>query len=396
MKTTSLLILAVLVVSCSEDVNPSLFDSNASIGETPVISSVDFEGKGLAGVTVYTITGQNFLSQAELNHVYFGSKQGKVLEASSTKLVVIAPDNVGDSLDLKVDVQGAQLFSNAIKVDLHSAIFEVFPFNADLEKPFAFTLDDENNLYFSYTLTGAGQGISKLSADSGLISNIGPKKGETFYNGLKYNASNTTIYGVWNGRAVFSSTIGNGTTDVFAAISGNQFLFDLDFDQELNIWTGGDGKKISSITPDKVISGFDFEPVLSSLRVYNDYLYVSGAMDDSIQAVWRFELFSADSLGQSEIYFDFSNHYSSNITAITFSNEGELFVGTDGDEVIIIVSPDGMHEEFYPGVLAGPVLYFAWDTGDFLYYTREASSENNQTILKIDMERLGAPHYGRD
>jgi IPT/TIG domain len=390
-----LVIFAGLIyTSCSEDPGGSLYDSNYDIGQTPVINNVDYQGKGLAGITIYTITGQNFSPLIENNHVYFGPAKGTILDASATQLIVRAPNYIGDSLDLKVDVQGAQLFSEAKKVSLNQAVFEIYGFT-DLEKPYAFDLDANGNIYFSYTAAGVGQGISKLSADSLLISQIGPKKAETFYTGLKYNNSTGFVYGAWGRNAIFSAKEGNTTTDVFFNVSSSHRLFDLDFDQDQNLWTAGAGSSIYSVAPDKSSNEFIFEPVVSSVRVFNGYLYVA-ATADTLQAVWRFAINAADNLGEAIVYFDFSNYYSSNITAITFSESGDLFIGTDGAKPIIRVTPAGAHEEWYAGVISGPVMNFAWDEGEFLYYSREASAALNQTILKIDMELSGAPYYGRN
>ena len=131
----------------------------------------------------------------------------------------------------------------------------------------------------------------------GELLDFAPKGGETFYNGLKYG-SDGSLYGVRSVRAVFQITEGNAPATYAVFANGTQML-DLDFDQNLNLWTGGSGGRLYSVTPEKEITEFEFEPRILSIRVYNGYLYVAGATETE-EAVWRFEILGADNLGEVE------------------------------------------------------------------------------------------------
>ncbi|MCK5086038.1 MAG: hypothetical protein KAQ90_00900, partial [Melioribacteraceae bacterium] len=66
---------------------------------------------------------------------------------------------------------------------------------------------------------------------------------------------------------------------------------------------------------------------------------------------------------------------------------------------LVVVSSSGIVDEWYPGVISGPVLNLAWDTGVYLYYVRGEIDEGDtqsQTIIRVNMKTLGAPYYGRD
>ena len=64
---------------------------------------------------------------------------------------------------------------------------------------------------------------------------------------------------------------------------------------------------------------------------------------------------------------------------------------------IVYLSTDNNIIQWYPNVIAGPVMTFAWDKGTFLYYVRERVVDlQQQKIIKINMAMAGAPYYGRD
>lgn len=394
-----MMFLSLILISCSEDVTPSLWVEKPK-GETPEITTLSPDDKGLAGVTEITITGQNFSSTKEHNIVYFNSAPGEILEASETQLLVRAPNLIADTVNVKIAVHGVELFSNNYSYKLVAAVSEHYPFKS-FEQPYALTTDKTGNIYFSFVSGNVGAGIKKLSP-SGEVTDFAPKGGETFYNGIKYGADGK-IYGVRNVRAIFQITEGEKPA-VFKALDNGISLADLDFDKNNNLWTGGKGGKIYSITPDKVSKSFAFEQTVTSVRVYNDYLYVT-AENGNEEAVWRFKINSADDLGAAEKVFDYSSRYDASInsmTAITFAADGTMFIGTDGDQTILKVDSNGNSTEWYPGLMEGPVLNMAWGNGSILYYSRGLTTNSNQEIvfsqqiIRVDMEMNGAPYHGRD
>ncbi len=89
-------------ISCNEDTTPSLPDVvNPPKGTKPVITSIAPPLESLAGVDVITINGSGFNPVAESNWVFFGSMRGTVLQATATQLVVRAPNNPKDTLQIK-------------------------------------------------------------------------------------------------------------------------------------------------------------------------------------------------------------------------------------------------------------------------------------------------------
>jgi len=399
-----LILLSILLTfaACNEDVTPSLWEEKPK-GDTPVITSVTPANKALAGVTTITIKGQNFLADASKNFVYFGSAQATIISASSTELVVKAPDIKGD-LKIKIAVFGAELFSNEIDYSLEAAVESVYGFK-EFELPYAIALDANNNIYFSLVSDNIGKGIMKLTPD-GTLTNFAPKGGETFYNAIKVGPNNK-VYGVRNARAVFE--IAENTAPVaWSATESSLKFVDLDFDSQKNIWTAGSGGKIYRFTSSTDKKGFDFAKDITALRVFNDgtdeYLYVA-TTSSTEKAIYRMKIVSKDELGAAEKYFDFSANFdilTKSISAITFSQDGDLFLGLNSSETIVIVRPDKSFSVLYTGLIKEPVLSFSWGNDNNLYYSRgkltnvDGTILSQQLIIKVNVEKLGAPYYGRN
>ena len=80
---TSLVALIFLVMSCSEDTTPTVYN-NLPNGSTPVITSVSPPDSVISGVTNVTIVGQNFSPVPEDNIIYFNEYVADILQASAT------------------------------------------------------------------------------------------------------------------------------------------------------------------------------------------------------------------------------------------------------------------------------------------------------------------------
>lgn len=397
-----LFLFAFTFAACNEDVTPSLWEEKPK-GDTPVISEVSPANKALAGVTTITIKGQNFSSDPSKNFVYFGGTQATILSASPTELVVKAPAVLGD-VKIKIAVFGVELFSNEMPYLLEAAVESVYGFK-DFELPYAIALDANNNIYFSLVSDNNGKGIMKLTPD-GTLTNFAPKGGETFYNAIKVGPGNK-IYGVRSARAVFEISEGVAPVAWSATESSLKFV-DLDFDSQKNIWTGGSGGKIYRFTSSTDKKGFDFAKDITALRVFNDgtdeYLYVA-TTSTTEKAVYRMKIVSKDELGTPELYFNFSGNFdilTKSITALTFSQDGDMYLGLNSSETIVVVHPDKSFSTLYSGLIKEPVLSFSWGNDNNLYYSRgkitnvDGTILSQQLIIRVNVEKPGAPYYGRN
>lgn len=389
-----LLFFVFILVGCKDEVTPSLWEEKPK-GETPVITSVSPPTEALAGVTIITIEGQNFSTVAENNYVYFDSKRAAILENSGTRLVVRAPDLVRDGILIKIAVFGVELFSNTMPYNLKAAVSLAYPFK-DFENPYAIDLDNSGNLYMSLVADNVAKGIWKLAPD-GSFTEFAPKGGETFYNGIKVGPEGK-LYGVRNVRAIFEIAEGVAPVAIPVPLTTAKFL-DLDFDKDKNLWVGGEGGYIFRINvTTKETKDFAFDYKISSMKVYDDHLYVA-AQSNTEMGVWKMQIISADELGTPVKVFDFAANFNiitDKINTLAISADGELFLGTNTVEVMLIIYPDGSFSQWYEGLLTGPVISSSWGGDTNLYYTRAKTAEGQtQVIYKVNMEKLGAPYFGR-
>ncbi|MCW8850842.1 MAG: IPT/TIG domain-containing protein [Melioribacteraceae bacterium] len=399
-KNIVLTVIAVLILSsCDTDTTPTLYEDLPN-GAAPIITSVNPPDSALAGVTEVRIIGQNFSSDASKIIVYFNENVAEILELSSTEILVKTPNFVKDSVNIKISVQGAPLFSDPYLMDVKPSIREIYTFQ-DFEVPYALTTDRDRNILFSYTSNGLSAGIGKISP-SKEITEFSPKGGESFYTEIRYG-SNGKVYGTRKPpvRAMFGSEAGVAPKAI-AVEDRNARLLALDIDQNNNIWVGGIGGNIYRITPDEADQkAFVFEPEIQSIRVFNGYLYTVATID-SIQSIWRMQIITSDSLGPAENYYSLTQNLKGfKANTITFSESGELFIGTsapgNNPNALVYLTPEKNLKQWYANVISGPIINMTWDSNKTLYYTREKiEGTQNQLIMGVNMDKKGAPYFGRD
>ncbi len=390
----SMIVAAAFVMSsCENPKSGSLFDPNGeSPRPQPTISTIA-PASGLAGTTIITITGTNFSTVKEENVVYFDTKEALILTATATQLTVRAPNVIKDSVVVRVQVFKAALFSNSKLCKLEAAV-ATFGGLDSFEEPFGIASDGSGNLFASLTFNSGGIGIKKFTAE-GVRSDFAPAGGVTIWSALKVGPGGV-LYAARTQRAIFTVAQG-AASSIWAQIPGSS-MYDFDFDKDGNIWSVGNNSFVYRFTPSKASKSFPFVANLRTARVYKGYLYVGGKVDP-VEGVWRFPIVSADSLGAAEKYFDLSARpgYGQNgpgVYAITFNTDGDMYVGTDGPDAILIVHPNGTAEPLYPGLFQPQTLLFAWGKGSTLYAVRSGLGVSH-VILKINTQKTGAPYYGR-
>lgn len=393
------------IYSCGEDPAPSLFELAADTTAPPVINSLSPPISALAGITPITITGENFSSKPENNIVTFNGFKGKVINSSPTQLTVIPPVIISDSVAIKMTVTGSatnpEFFSNIVIYKLTPAVAELFKFDppALTGLPNGITCDNQENVYVQITSPAPEDkslGIKKISPQ-GLISDFAPKGTEpSFFTSLTYGPNNT-IYATRRARGIIQATEGT-TPSTFVSSGITQIVIDTDFDQNQNMWAGCDSNIVYRIKLTKELKAFPFSGRTRAIKVFENSLFVA-ARSNSKEVIYKFPIISADSLGTPELYFNFSSSVDPllEIKDIVLSLDGDLFIGTNKKtDPIIVVHPNKKFEIFYAGLIVGKIYSFVWGTDIFLYAaTRNADIDNGVTILKINLEKPGAPYFGR-
>ena len=385
----------------AESLNP-LYDAAFSNASVPEIVSISPADSAFAGVDELTIIGHNFSTKAEDIKVYFNGLSAEIKSIDTNRIVLKAPNLPLDSIRVKIYKAGLDKFSAIQLYKLIPAfvIYQQFKIN---DTPYALTFDKDGNIYVSLTVNKAGVGIKKILPDGSVV-DFAPKGAETFWSCLKFGKSGD-LYAARSVKGIFK--IAEGATSAVWVSSSNGIgsVTDFDFDQNGVMWAGGNNTSVYSITQAKGVKAFPFTGTVRTVRVFNNYLYVGG-LSGGTEGVWRFAITDSSNLGASELYFDYQTAYpSGTIQGITFSADGDLVIGTDGSEPLIIVKPDKSSRVLFPGVLntLGKSKFNSifWGSGPHLYYVRQAidltdAASPAEAILKVNTKNSlgGAPNYG--
>ena len=376
--------------ACKDTSSPSIYDPGYQSGAAPTITSLSPSGGGLASATQITITGTNYSSILANNFVYFDGTLATIVSATATQLKVTAPNLVKDSIKVRVAVQGVVSFSNTMLYRIDAAVVSYGALGV-LDQPYGVACDTAGNLYVSLTTGGSGTGVKKYTP-AGVKSDYSAAVG-TRWTGLKMGPGGF-LYAARALAAIYRIPPGGGNAAIWLAFNGLGTIYDFDFDAQGNLWACANDVVISRVKPDQSIKTFPFTANARSIRVYNGSLYVAAAADN-VEAIYRFSIVSADSLGPVEKFFDFAQYgvQGAGAYAITFSSDGFLYAGTNGPDGIILIHPDKTWEKYYPGLFQPIVGNFAWGKGSDLYSSNQ--NQGTASLRKINTQKTSAPYYGR-
>lgn len=386
------------MVGCKPATAPSLYDQNQKYISDPVVDSLSPAGSALAGIDTVTIYGRNFSSNPDSVLVFFVKPgvpnntvfRGTVFSVTPNRLSVQAPALYGDTIYVQVTVHGALLYGTA-SYKIVNAVSEYGGLSAS-QVAYGLSGSAESELYGAISSNNVDRGIFKLTRTSS-STYAGPTTGLVGWNALKFGPGGY-LYSVRGNRAIYRVPPGGGTPQIWATAASGAFA-DLDFDPSRNLWVGGTGGKIFMVTPDANFKSFTFTGSVKALRYFNGSLYIAASTSGaSTMQVLKAPIIN-DSLGTPEPYFDLSSEPSggSNVYAITFSAGGDMYVGTDSSDYLIVVHPGGIIGRPYSlfvatGALSSPCRSFAW-IGTNLY-----ASTLSGKLLQFVVRKEGAPYYG--
>ncbi len=381
------------IIGCGDDPDPGLWPTFVNEDRpAPVINSITSDKQALAGVTVITITGENFSPNPDENRIFFNGVLGETVSSTSTQIGVKVPMVSGDSIQIKMSAFKAENFSNVFTYKIDKAVDEYFAFDpVQVGVPIAITFDNAGNLLVSLN----EKGIWKVTPQKA-ISQFIPKGAETKWDALRIFSDGVvyatkSIRGVW--RLFEGVTPRNAPWGLPPA---STLLKDFDFDANLNIWAVGSNNFIFKFEQqDSVAKTFAFVATLRAARVFNNYLYVAG-LKSGVEGVWRLPIDGSGSLGPEELYFDLTDIYPDVRTnAMTFSEDGHLYLGTNQSvNPIIIVKPDLTSEILYEGVIPGnEIISMYWPEGTKLFFTQASGSGLNQSVRWVDIQKDGAVYH---
>lgn len=379
-------LLLILAVGCDTTPGPTLYDEDRPFREDPVIAGIEPENAALAGIGTVTINGENFSEEPAENLVYFDDERVEVISASPTQLVVASPNLPGSGLSVRMSVVGSENFSNTVPYTLEPAVREVGDI-ADFEESFAITLDDEFNLYASIYANNASLGILRILPDGTreVFSSAAVR-----WDAIEFGPDGQ-MYGVRNAGAIYRFPQEGGEPQTWANTGNRAVRFTaLTIDENGIIWVGGRGGSIYSADAAGTLTAFPFEGTVRSLVEFDGDLYAL-ALVEGEYTVTRLAI-NNGTLGEAEPYFNLTEAMGSSVIGLSLAatEDGALIVGTNADDPLVLVEPDGTHETFYPGLIDPPAISLAWGEGTTLYLSRTDEPDNPSRILSINTQREGA------
>lgn len=385
-----ILLTAILMLSCENKYPDSLWDPDEQTNPQPIIDEMIPADSTFAGVGQIVIKGQNFSATPDENLVFFSGNRAEVVSSTETEITINSPKITGDTLEVKIAVHKAELFSEPVYYKLIAAVAITGNLATNEEMGYAIAADNDGNVYVSIE----GNVVKKIDRDG----NTTHFADVTFLkaNSMKMGPDNTLYAAFSAGRVKKIATIASdGTEGTYISLSAEPK--DFDFDADGNIWVtiGSDVYLVKTDLSTTQVK--TFTSPLKTIRVFDGYVYVSGFDDGSGEAkIWRAEI-QGETLGTEEVVLDIASaDWLTGITvnSFTFSQDGKLFLATDNFDAIFIFNPtDGSYENLFPGLIAANIYAFTWSNDNIIYGIQQLSTASN--ILKIRMFEDGAPYYGR-
>jgi len=414
--TVLIIVMTTLfLVNCKKDPQEILFKSNYVSGPQPVITAVSPDS-AFAGIGEITITGNNFIADAEKNWVYFDKDAATVVSATTTQLNIIAPTVVSDTAKLKVAAYGADLFSEPLDYKLMAAVESMFDFKP-AEAPQKMTCDNNGNIYFYLLASGSLD-------DSVYVYNYLTKEMKKFapaekqYDVMRIGPTNQ-LYALHGTRKyIYQYPEGGGDWERFK--TGGK-IYDFDFGPEQNIWGAGkDGDNIVRILiSDKSTLEIDFTGEVSAVKVFDGDLYLAARnTTDGTHKIYKRKILSSESLGAAEEYFDLGQLFDmtsiadDKVVGMSFSQDGHLYLTCVEDPnapkspALYVITPGGASfEPLYPVLFSNDRKnnFLTWGVygGTNLFVCRseivDAAGETLEAavILRVNTLKPGAAENGR-
>ncbi len=389
-------LIACVLVSCEIDAPVGIWPPDDSLTRPdPLILTVDPPGGAFSGIGEIVITGQNFSAEKTKNLVFIGSAPATQIQTTTTELTLTTPVVIGDSLAISITVLGAELAAVHFPYKMEDAVVDFGGFG-EFEDGNGMAVDTAGNLY--------------VSVKPNQVVVISPNRTKLPYGTTSVLTLNEmrmgpggTLYGVGGRTSLYSIPPGGGASEIFASGIPER-VFSLDFDEDGNIFTGGNNARLFRINPSgdvKEVAQYTAGARIKSIRVFDGFVYVAAQAATADSAIWRNEIISGDSLGPSELVFDwgqFAGPTGPELLSITFAADGDMYVGLDRDFAIYVLAPPytgSLPEALYEQVLEPPSSVLTWGIGQSLFVNRHSTTLTERAVFRVALGKDGAPYYGR-
>ena len=411
-------LILIVGIGCEYDDYPDpIWDPDDEGGAAPVITTIDPADVAYDGLTIVTISGENFSPTLSENQVTFNGVIA-TLDAdlsTATDLVLTMPIIISDAslnamsgVQVMVAVQGAYegaVYDQDFRVE--RAVIEWGGFIGEKPEklPNAIAVDADENVF----IAGTDKVLYKID-NLGVRTEYGTGLSATT-NDLKIGPGGAAYF-ARNNPYVYRFDAAGGAADRWHRVGSKIACFDFNADQ--NIYCGGKNDSLYFVdviaeTNRGVALAEDY--IYTALRVYDGYVYVAGVYDGAdvavtvMQAIWRHEILADDELGPRELVYDWADaEYSTDqdILSMIVDSDGLFYVGlseADGPAIITIDFATQAVATFYDAVLTAPATSLSWGNDNFIYCVRTMTASTDELptgAFRIAQSLTGALYYGRN
>lgn len=389
---------------CEYDGPEAIWDPNPPSGAAPVIQQVEPPSRAAAGANELRLVGSNFSSATGGNKVYVSGAEVRIKSASANEIRILRPSVAGDSLSIRVVVEGAAVMASHYPYRVDEVKFLIEGLEG-IASVVVIAVDRDENLFALNSqrvvrkVTPGGEASdyatlpTRINARFVTEMRIGP-------NGFLYLARNLAN--------LDRVPPGSSTPETFGNIPLTVEFFD--FDENGNIFAGG-RRGLSVVDPAgaaTAVGQYD-SFVIKAVRVFAPYVYVAAnytGTDASVPAwaIWRNTIESSSgNLGVKQLFFNWAQSgdlASAAISTMALDEQGNVYVGTTDRTVaapLLMISSDGTTSDaLYAGILELGAERIVWGTGKSFYLSRgSASAVQSRRVFRLEMDKNGAPDYGR-
>ena len=106
-------------------------------------------------------------------------------------------------------------------------------------------------------------------------------------------------------------------------------------------------------------------------------------------------LSSDGELGEKELVLDWGElaGVNSNITGITFDENSAMYISSDANVAIGLISAEGIFSELFPKIISAPISKMTWGSTNYLYLNYRG---NPRALYRLDIGLNGAIYHGRN
>jgi hypothetical protein len=393
-----LLAASMLVMTgCKYDVAEPLWYQSFSEPATPKITGIEPAAEARAGVNTITIRGENFAAVPDTNAVYFDNLIAEIVATSATSVTVRRPNLVTDSCTVKVVSNKAFVVAKFEPYKIYPVFQRSGAFRDNIVLN-ALAVDYSDNLYVVYGDSSTPR-IFRVTPDEQKV--LVARASRLPTNGRF--GPDGRLYLLGNNRAIDVVDVDAQTTTQWIRLPSGKVVKCGDFGPNGYFYTGGTRSDLVVVAPDLTVgqAGFYASDEILAIRVYSAYVFVasrvptSGGQPPTPASIWKHQIDGSGNVGPKELVLDMSGtaFASRTITAITFSADGTMYIGTDSSDPILIGNPaTGRVDYFYKSILPPYCKNFYWGRGTYLYMiSGNANPAQEWTVYRVDMGTTGAP-----